>query len=57
MWDRLFSWVRRFDLHIWVHEVPNDELVVAVTQTKEQCEAILDAAQDIFEQIKALREK
>ncbi len=42
-----------FHLHIWVHEVPNDETIVALTQVKEQGEAILDAVQDIFDRFKA----
>ena len=39
----------RLDIHLWIHDVPNDELVVAVTQTKELAEAILDALRDMLE--------
>ncbi len=39
-------------LHVWVHELPNDEMAVALIQIKDQGEAIMDAVQDVFERLK-----
>ncbi len=44
-------------VHLWVHEVPNDDLVALMTQLRDQGEAIMDAVQDVFERVKAAQAK
>ncbi len=41
-------------LHIWLHEVPNDELIVAMTQARDRDEAIMDAVHDVYEHLKTV---